>query len=145
MTKENAKEFLPLVQTLAEGKTVQYFSKDDNNWVDVYDPCFCDNAKNYRIKPEVEHVPFDTAEELIECWNKKKFGNKHPPYNTELEMPLIWVKHKNLENETILITAFDSRKNCHDSVFLQDIWVDLRDLFETFTFLDGTPIGKIKE
>lgn len=100
----------------------------------------------YRHCAELEeYLPFDTAKELIECWNKKKFGNKHPPYNTELEMPLIWVKHKNLENETTLITAFDSRNNYHDSVFLQDIWVDLKDLFETFTFFDGTPIGKIKE
>jgi hypothetical protein len=50
MNKNNAKDFLPLVQALADGKTIQF--DDGGDWVDVenlitdpYDP------DEYRIKP----------------------------------------------------------------------------------------------
>lgn len=51
MNKDNAKEYLPLVQALADGKTIQF--DDDGDWVDVinlntesYD------YDEYRVKPE---------------------------------------------------------------------------------------------
>lgn len=136
MTKGNAKDFLPLVQALAEGKTIQYF--DEYKWKNCDDIYFSDaNVKNYRIQPEKEYVPFDSVEELIECWNKKKY-NGRPPYNAELEMPLIWVKHRTV-NIKYLIIGF-----CDDSVSMSSLLVKLKDLFENYTFLDGSPIGKIK-
>lgn len=52
MTKENAKDFLPLVQAMAEGKVIQYFEVHQNKWTDKDEPCFTDDIKNYRIKPE---------------------------------------------------------------------------------------------
>jgi hypothetical protein len=51
MNAQNAKDFLPLVQALADGKTIQF--DDGGDWVNVvnlntdsYDP------DEYRIKPE---------------------------------------------------------------------------------------------
>ena len=52
MNRENAAAFLPLVQALADGKTIQYhhFVK---GWIDSNNPSF-DGARPewYRIKPE---------------------------------------------------------------------------------------------
>ena len=147
MTKENAKDFLPLVQALADGKTIQFLSCDE--WVDLDDPNFGNNIEKYRIKPEKEYVPFDTVEELIDCLNQKKF-NEHPPYNIELEMPLIWVKNVDT-NSKWLITSFSnndiylSDKYCGNDIYLSDKYCGLEYLFRAFTFLDGSPIGKIKE
>lgn len=136
MTKENAKEFLPLVQALSDGKTIQFFNCDE--WVDLDDPNFGNDIEKYRIKPEEKYVPFDTIEELIDCWNQKKF-NGNPPYSTALEMPLIWVNIK-IENTRWLITGFED--GC---VYMDGMFYSMKELFEKFTFLDGTPIGKIKE
>ena len=51
MNASNAKDYLPLVQALAEGKTIQKFS-DGDGWEDVRSPSFECPAKLYRIKPE---------------------------------------------------------------------------------------------
>ena len=51
MNKENAHLFLPLVQALADGKTIQY-SPFDSEWSDLSDPNFQESPDQYRIKPE---------------------------------------------------------------------------------------------
>ena len=55
MTKENAHLYLPLVQAVAEGKTIQYSS--GSIWSEVKDPNFIDLPEYYRIKPEPVMVP----------------------------------------------------------------------------------------
>lgn len=52
MNKNNAKDFLPLVQALAEGKTIQLRTDDGSRWVDLCAPAFNGNPAEYRIKPE---------------------------------------------------------------------------------------------
>lgn len=137
MNKDNAKDYLPFVQALAEGKTIQQCDRDE--WIDMKDPCFCEDVRNYRIKPEVKYVPFDTTEELINYWNQKMFSGK--PYNTILEMPLIWVKNKET-NSKFLITGIEGEG---DSVSLGGYYYSIKEMFDIFTFLDDSPIGKIKE
>lgn len=52
ITKDNAHLFLPLVQALAEGKTIQHVV-NKANWVDMEDGVKFDNIPScYRIKPE---------------------------------------------------------------------------------------------
>jgi hypothetical protein len=51
MNKDNAKDFLPLVQALAEGKTVQ-FSHPGEGWTSITEPIFQFPPQHYRIKPE---------------------------------------------------------------------------------------------
>jgi hypothetical protein len=52
MTAENAKDFLPLVQALADGKTIQ--NKTCDGWVDLPGNAiaFSNYPESYRIKPE---------------------------------------------------------------------------------------------
>ncbi len=50
MNKDNAKDYLPLVQALAEGKTIQL--KAFGQWIDLENPDFVYSLKHYRIKPE---------------------------------------------------------------------------------------------
>lgn len=54
MNKDNAKDFLPLVQALAEGKTIQLLDKDlgGKKWFDLESPDFVWHVSFYRIKPE---------------------------------------------------------------------------------------------
>lgn len=51
MNKGNAKDFLPLVQALADGKTIQY-KNHLGEWSDVPDVVFTAAISRYRIKPE---------------------------------------------------------------------------------------------
>lgn len=52
MNKDNAKEFLPLLQALIDGKTIQYYSRTAAQWKDMAAVnCVYERAR-YRIKPE---------------------------------------------------------------------------------------------
>ena len=52
MNAENAREYMPLVQALANGLTIQFLDAATNKWVDNKSPSFEYNPKYYRIKPE---------------------------------------------------------------------------------------------
>ena len=63
MTREQAKELLPIIQAYAEGKTIQYRRSAEGKWEDVTfgeNLSFIDTSSNYRIKPEPKYRPFRT-------------------------------------------------------------------------------------
>ena len=51
MNKKNAHLFLPLVQALVDGKTIQY-NPCDTGWADIAELNFYESPEHYRIKPE---------------------------------------------------------------------------------------------
>lgn len=52
MNKDNAKDYLPLVQALADGKTIQRDFGTGIGWEDTEDPSFIYGPGCYRVKPE---------------------------------------------------------------------------------------------
>ena len=72
MTREEAKELLPIIQAYSEGKTIEYLI--DGKWIELKDPVFNYNASVYRVKPEQMYRPFQNVEE---CWEEMK---KHEPF-----------------------------------------------------------------
>lgn len=71
MTREEAKELLPIIQAFAEGKTIQFL--DGGKWLDVCETDFHESTYKYRIKPEPKYRPFKSVEE---CWHEMQ--NHHP-------------------------------------------------------------------
>ncbi len=53
MNKDNAHLYLPLVQALAEGKTIQVYLPYNKTWVDKDNLKFDASPDQYRIKPEI--------------------------------------------------------------------------------------------
>lgn len=51
MNASNAKDYLPLVQALAEGRAIQH-QKTDGTWIDDVEFSFDWPAHRYRVKPE---------------------------------------------------------------------------------------------
>ena len=132
MTREQAKELLPVIKALAEGKTIQDKIEGVTDWVDTDEINLEYNGQRlkHRIKPESEYRPFKTQEE---CWNEMM---KHQPFG--------WLKSKmngrfrcigevswSDEFETVYIALSTSEllSRSADSVF------------EEYTFADGTPFG----
>ena len=70
MTREQAKQLLPIIQAFAEGKVIQY--KYNTGWENMKNPSFNGNPTEYRIKPESEHRPFKSQEEhwdeMLKTW-----------------------------------------------------------------------------
>lgn len=64
ITKDNAKQWLPLVRAMAEGKTIQVRG-DMGGWFDVVSGCLTDlrdGVARYRIKPEPKLRPWKAEE-----------------------------------------------------------------------------------
>ena len=130
MDRNQAKEFYPILQAFAEGKTVQSrcIKGDKSLWYDDEDPSFDDDFE-YRIKPESKYRPFANAEE---CWQEM---SKHQPFG--------WIKCK---------------KGYFNIVYVDDDYAGLADpdgssillasknSYQDNTFADGTPFGvKVEE
>ena len=132
MTREEAKELLPIIQAYAEGKVIQYRNKGRSTWHNTttwYD-LDCDefnfdcDMHHYRIKPKLKYRPFKNQEE---CWNEML---KHQPFG--------WVKEISSEILYLINSILDS-----GIAIMEDV-----DIFEeainSYEFKDGTPFG-IKE
>ena len=122
MTREEAKELLPIIKAFAEGKAVQIKDKT-GKWNDLYEPYWNYSPDKYRIKPEPKYRPFKNQEE---CWNEML---KHQPFG--------WVKN-NAGNIFNIIAI------CKDSIRVNEHSMSYSEFCERFTFIDGTPFG-IKE
>ena len=128
MTREQAKELLPIIQAWAQGKNIQFLS--DGEWHDINQADFTCYPDKYRIKPETKYRPFKTQEE---CWNEML---KHQPFG--------WLKSKKdgryrsigelswsdeLETVYIAFSTSEALSRCVDYVF------------DEYTFADGAPFG----
>ena len=137
MDRNQAKEFYPILQAFAEGKTIETRRKPttDNNgvtkdgwyefndWTEMKELEYWVNVE-YRIKLEVKFRPFANAEE---CWEEMM---KHQPFG--------WIKCK---------------EGYFNIVYVDDYYVGLADKdnssillasknsYQDNTFADGTPFG----
>ena len=126
MNKETIKEFMPLMQAILDGKTIQYYSEWRRGWVDTEEILVDGNVPEYRIKPEPKYRPFKNAEE---CWTEMQ---KHQPFG--------WVKDRTA-NEYVLITTVE---NDGDITIYNKIGWKFNNIILRFTFADGAPFG-VKE
>ena len=128
MTREEAKEFYPILQAYAEGKVIECRRKPSamkgsdtpNGWTEIKEIDFWKNTE-YRVKPEQKYRPFRDAKE---CWQEMR---KHNPFG--------WVKSTLFKDLALVkrVTTLYVEIN-------RDI-IDYKDALEKFTFADDTNFG----
>ena len=126
ITREQAKELLPILQAFAEGKQIQDKIEGVTDWVDTDEINFEYEGQKikHRIKPESQYRPFKSQEE---CWQEM---HQHPDFG--------WVLAK------------DSKIMYHICVVgIGHVLIDsmspiFSEAFSEYKFTDGTPFG-IKE
>ena len=127
MTRDEAKQLLPIIKAFSEGKVIQCV-KSNGEWIDMDNPDvenMCDALKYYRIKPIPKYRPFKDAEE---CWNEML---KHQPVG--------WVKSRC--DETLIQSILSISKEGITLVLDSDNFCVM---FDTYTFADGSIFG-VKE
>ena len=122
MTREDAKELLPIIRALAEGKNVQFLS--DGEWHDINQADFTCYPDKYRIKPEPKYRPFKTQEE---CWQEML---KHQPFG--------WVRSTISDNLYLI-------EYISDDIDYNRTFASYNEAFEWVKFADGTPFGVMEE
>ena len=130
MTREEAKQLLPIIQAFAEGKAIESrcIKGDKSLWYDDEDPSF-DNDLEYRLKPEPKYLPFKNAEE---CW--QEMLNHHP---------FGWLNGDKCFYNIVSVSNIDvSMANVSGDI----VTLDFSEVMEDNTFADGLPFGvKVEE
>lgn len=129
MTREEAKEYLPIMQAFAEGKTIQYLD-DRGFWNDIKTCVSFDyNISCYRIKPEPKYRPFKSHEE---CWNEARKHNDFP-----------WIRYIG-GGFTQIKSIGKNDVNVESNLEHPHTTYSFAMAYLTLTFNDGTPFG-VKE
>ena len=129
MTREEAKQLLPIIHAFAEGKAIESrcIKGDKSLWYDDEDQSF-DNDLEYRLKTEPKYRPFANAEE---CW--EEMLNHHP---------FGWLKGDKCFYNIVSVSNIDvSMANVSGDI----VTLDFSDVMEDNTFADGTPFGILEE
>jgi len=118
MTRDEARQLLPILQAFAEGGQIEGIYKGlKSPWMDIED-LELDGGMKFRIKPSPKYRPFANAEE---CWKEML---KHQPFG--------WTKLIG-ENEYSIIT------DINDNILYSEA-------IKEYTFADGATFGvKVEE
>lgn len=128
MKKETIKEFMPIMQAMLEGKTIQSCYNYDKKWVDVEEIIVEHGISSYRIKTEPKYRPFKNADE---CWTEML---KHQPFG--------WVRGKVSRSRYEISCLKDRAVSSYDNTRFSDF----EQFFHNYDFADGTPFGiKVEE
>ena len=125
MTREEAKQLLPIIHAFAEGKAIESrcIKGDKSLWYDDEDPSF-DNDLEYRIKQEPTYRPFSNEEE---CWKEMQ---KHQPFG--------WIKNGgywyNIINTDVMSVKIIDTRGAIATLYFSDLLAHYR-------FADGTLFG----
>ena len=132
ITREEAKELLPIIKEFAEGKQIQDKIEGLTDWVDTNEINFVYEGTRikHRIKPDAKYRPFKTKEE---CWNEML---KHQPFG--------WLK--SINDESPICVGRVSWVESFEKVMITFSTNELMpfssySVFEGYTFADGTPFG----
>ena len=133
MTKEDIKKFMPLMQAMLEGKTIQRHL-DDMGWVYTDKIFVGDGVSLYRIKPEPRYRPFKTQEE---CWQEML---NHQPFG--------WLKSKKNGRLRCIgeVSWSDEFETVHIALSTSEsLSRSANSMFDEYTFADGAPFGVMEE
>lgn len=135
MTREEAKEFYPILQAYADGKVIECRTKPSalkdeyvpNEWVEIKVIEFYGN-KEYRIvpnlEPESEYRPFKNA---MECWTEMR---KHKPFS---------ILRDKKDGHRIQILSISDGKDLISTT--SNLGCDFKHRMDLCTFDDGAPFG----
>lgn len=162
-------EMIAVMQAYEEGKEIEFRSKGSNVW-HCTNPEWNWAESEYRVKPEIKNRPYEDSEEMTneETINyldgsigviyqpilKIKIP-KYRPYKSTDEMiedfiersgtthsamntPMIWVKDKTEKCKHFIDSFYEYK------VMFRGYTYDLITLFENYTYLDGSPCGKLE-
>lgn len=138
-------EKIKVMQAYADGKQIEMRLSHliiDGAWVSCEkEPAWDWDTMEYRIKLEESRAeaefykPYINTDEMIADF-KERFKVDVPPY----AMPLIWVDNASFKGDCNLITNYGIKGVCVDNGIYS-----LGRLFKEYTYLDGSPCGKLVE
>lgn len=103
-------------------------------------PCCTGGSFSFtKVQKEPTYRPYKDTDEMIQDWKERFMVDEIPDFC----MPMIWVKDKPNFLTTVgthlIVEIFECVVRLSNSV------VALQNLFDNYTYLDGSPCGKVEE
>ena len=128
---KTTKEKIEIMQSYEDGKEIEMLI--DGKWEFIAIPHWNWELTDYRVKEEPKYRPYKDTEEMI-----NDFCERSGAKRSTMGEPFIWVKYKAEVNiAKCLITSFTD-----SFAYISSKKYSLSELFDDFTYCDGTPIGK---
>lgn len=120
-----------VMKAFTEGKKIEWYDDELDEWKETENPGWDWVTLDYRVKPDVKFRPYEDTEEMLDDFCKRFKVNR-----TDFGEPFIWVKSKSTGIK-FLLTAIG---NSH--VWTMNTSNSMDDLFDKFTYKNGSPCGK---
>lgn len=138
MVKTTAKK-IEIMRAYEEGKRIECNGGFGwKEWILPQEPVWDWGKNNYRVKEEPKFRPYENTEEMI-----NDFCERSGAKRSKMGEPFIWVKLKNpalkelkIREMVVGVTTKEVAIGNGNEEYNMD------ELFETYTFLDGSPCGK---
>lgn len=98
----------------------------------------CIILEKEKEKSKPEYIPFDTVEEFVKSsliHNKEHYLNGTG----------IWIKDLHSEDSKSCISMVNGLCTYDNTVYVDDKWMNLNQILKSYSFLDDTQCGKLKE
>lgn len=120
-----------ILQRVEVGQTFPFVIGNSSAWMFII-PC-------EEEEPESKYIPFENAEEFLNAYYHSEIENFDSVYHS-LANHGIWLKYKC--DKTLVVQCMEISDAGVNIGIDSMLWCDL---FEDYTFLDGTPCGRLKE
>lgn len=120
-------KFTEVIKAWEDGKQIQYYRAELGSWFDVKVPGWFDNF-TYRVK---NYRPYESSAEMIADFINR-FNVNCPSYCE----PLIWLKGKGTDTKFLVFAFYKAFIK-----FNGDSPLMFKELFDDYTYLDGSPVG----
>lgn len=112
---KTTQEMIAVMQAFVDGKTIEANPVFADEWDTCFEPVWNWNDTDYRVKPEPKYVPFSFE---------------------DAEFLIGKIIRRRVKNLIISIYYCDDERASG---------ISYKDLLENYTFLDGSPCGKLKQ
>lgn len=130
----STEKMIEVMKAYTEGKPIQSKTVTGEHWCDIPEPTWDWRLFEYRVKPEKEepvYRQYENTNEMIKDINERRVAIQHPVF------PGVWLKRKDYEVEEMIVGI----DNVASELLLGKHWNSLKNVFEHFTYFDGTPFG----
>ena len=86
-----------------------------------------------KVEPELKYVPFESPQEFISAYNK---ASKEVMSDTESMLSKLGIWLKGSEHYELVTYIYNN------GITIDDVSINWKTLFDFYTFLDGSPVGK---
>lgn len=123
-------EMIAVMQAYEDGKEIEYYNYASNTWEKTTCPMWDWGTRKYRVKPELNHRPYNDCEEMVADYCER-FGVTCHSH----EMPIIWLVDSS--GNVGQISAFGGNKFiCNSQKML------FEEAFRSLEYMDGSTFGK---